>query len=89
MGCGVEDLQWVWWELRGFVHWTWAGFWLAFRGVVSLVLEKLGSARLITMTGYFSATAVVVPAVTPHSERCRLMFHSAALTEALDHLLPH
>jgi len=33
--------------------------------------------------------AVVVPAVTPHSERCRLMFHSAALTEALDHLLPH
>jgi hypothetical protein len=55
----------------------------------SLVLEKLGSARLITMTGYFSATAVVVPAFTPHSEKCRLAFHSAALTEALDRFLPH
>lgn len=55
----------------------------------SLVLEKLGSARLITMTGYFSATAVVVPAFTPHSKKCRLAFHSAALTEALDRFLPH
>jgi hypothetical protein len=41
------------------------------------------------MTRYFSATAVVAPAVTPHCERCQLMFDSAALTEALDHLLPH
>jgi hypothetical protein len=54
-----------------------------------LVLENLGSVRLITMTRYFSATAVVAPSVTPHCERYQLMFDSAAVTEALDHLLPY